>query len=132
MNLPFQIDKQSGIPLYVQMEQQVQQFIRRGVLKPGDLMPTVRALAVALSINSNTVARVYRDLQQVGLLVLQRGIGTFVAEDAPARPWKPVDHDTLEQKVAELIDTARQCEISGVELLQLIESRWKEISDADG
>jgi GntR family transcriptional regulator len=131
MDLPFQLDKQSGVPLYVQMEQQFQLFLGRGVVRPGDLMPTVRALAVALEINANTVARVYRDLQQAGLLVLKRGVGTFVADDAPKRPWKPADLAALEQKVAELVETARQCQISGVELLQFVESRWKEVSDAD-
>jgi DNA-binding transcriptional regulator YhcF (GntR family) len=74
---------------------------------------------------------VYRDLQLAGLLVLKRGVGTFVADDAPKRPWKPADLAALEQKVAELVETARQCQISGVELLQFVESRWKEVSDAD-
>jgi DNA-binding transcriptional regulator YhcF (GntR family) len=132
MDLPLQLDKHSGMPLYLQMEQQIRLLIHRGVLKPGDLMPTVRALAVALEINSNTVARVYRDLEHSGLLVLKRGIGTFVADDAPTRPWKPADLQAFEQKVAELVETARHYRISGVELLQLVEARWKEISHADG
>jgi GntR family transcriptional regulator len=132
MDLPIQIEKSGGVPLYVQMEQQIRLLVVRGGLKPGDLMPTVRALAVALEINSNTVARVYRDLQQAGLLVLKRGIGTFVADDARVRPWNAADLQVLEEKAAELVETARQHQISGVELLQLVEAKWKESPDADG
>ncbi len=132
MELPLQIDKQSGVPLNVQMEQQIRLLIRRGLLKPGDLMPTVRTLAVSLEINSNTVARVYRDLQHSGVLLLKRGIGTFVAENMPPSCGKPVDLESFEPKVAELIAAARQRHLSCVELLQLIEVRWKEISNAHG
>ncbi len=129
MNLPLQIEKQSGIPLYVQLEQQIRLLVHRGVLKLGDPMPTVRALAVALEINSNTVARVYRDLEQAGLLVLKRGIGTFVAERATARPVKPTDLNVLEGKVAELIHLSGQFSITCEELLQLVQTRWKELLD---
>lgn len=130
MELPVQIDKQSGIPLYLQIEQQVRLLIHQGVLKAGDLMPTVRSLAVALAVNSNTVARVYRDLQRAGLLVLKRGIGTFVAEGASTRPLEQDDLAVLEQNVDALIDLSRRLEITPVELLQLIETRWKELPDA--
>jgi GntR family transcriptional regulator len=126
MDLPIQVDKQSGIPLYVQMEQQIRLLIHRGVLKAGELMPTVRMLAVALEINSNTVARVYRDLELAGMLVLKRGIGTFVAEGAAAAPAKPADLDALEEKVAELVQLSRRFSISCAELLHLVETRWKE------
>jgi len=129
MDLPIQIDKQSGIPLYVQMEQQIRLLIYRGALKAGELMPTVRGLAVALEVNSNTVARVYRDLEQAGLLVLKRGIGTFVAERAAAPPSKRADLDALEEKVAELIHLSGQFSITCAELLQLVETRWKELLD---
>jgi GntR family transcriptional regulator len=129
MDLGIQIDKQSAIPLYVQMEQQIRLRIHGGTLRSGDLMPTVRALAVALEINCNTVARVYRDLEQAGLLVLKRGIGTFVAEGAAARPSERADLDVLEAKLAELIQLGGRCSITCAELLQLVETRWKELLD---
>jgi GntR family transcriptional regulator len=132
MDIPVHLDKQTGIPLYVQMEQQIQLLIHRGVLKAGDLMPTARALAVALEINSNTVARVYRDLQQAGLLVLKRGIGTFVAEGAMTRPLKPANLSALEEKVTELVHLSRRSAITCAELLQLVESRWKEVPHVEG
>lgn len=130
MDLPIQLQKEGGMPLYVQLQDQLRLLIKQGRLQAGDLMPTVRELAVALEINSNTVARVYRDLQREGWLVLRRGIGTFVAEAAPAEPLGKRDLRGLEQKVRELITSARHLGISPAELFQMIETRWKEHSDA--
>ena len=129
MELPIHLQKESGIPLYIQLQEQLRLLFKRGALLPGDLMPTVRELAVALGINSNTVARVYRELQRDGWLVLRRGIGTFVSEDAPVHPLAKRDLRGLEHKVKELIAQARQLGISSVELFQLLETRWKEHSN---
>jgi DNA-binding transcriptional regulator YhcF (GntR family) len=74
----FKIDRASPLPVYAQLADQIRLLVRRGALSPGDPLPTVRELAVALGINANTVTRVYRDLQQEGLLRLERGLGTFV------------------------------------------------------
>jgi GntR family transcriptional regulator len=129
MELPIELDKTSAIPLYAQVEQQIRLLVQRGALKAGDPMPTGRSLAVALGVNLNTVARVYRDLEQAGLLVLRRGIGTFVAEGSATEPLKQADLEALDKKVAELVLLARQFPISRVELLQLVETRWKELVD---
>ncbi len=129
MELPIELDKSSAIPLYAQIEQQIRLLVQRGALKAGDLMPTGRSLAVALGVNLNTVARVYRDLEQAGLLALKRGIGTFVAEGSATRPLKQADLAALDQKAGELVLLARQSPISRVELLQLVETRWKELVD---
>jgi GntR family transcriptional regulator len=129
MELPIELDKSSAIPLYAQVEQQIRLLVQRGSLKAGDLMPTGRSLAVALGVNLNTVARVYRDLEQSGLLVLKRGIGTFVAEGSATVPLEQADLEALDKKAAELVLLARQFPISRVELLQLVETRWKELVD---
>src|SRR4051812_46837805 len=107
-SMPFQIQKDSGIPLYVQLESQVRMLLQQGDLQPGDMMPTVRALAVELGINSNTVARVYRDLQQAGVLVLRRGVGTFVSEDHTGKALHRKELETLDRKVDELITLCRR------------------------
>ena len=87
-------------------------------------MPTVRALAVELGVNSNTVARVYRDLQQAGVLVLRRGVGTFVSEDLTAKALPRKELQQLDRKVDELIMLCRRLQISPLILSQFIESRW--------
>ncbi len=127
MELPIELDKSSAIPFYAQIERQIRLLVQRGAIKAGDMMPTGRALAVALGVNLNTVARVYRDLEQGGLLVLKRGIGTFVAEGSATEPLKQADLEALDKKAAELVLLARQFPISKVELLQLVETRWKEL-----
>lgn len=129
MELPLAVHKESGTPLYLQVQEQIRLLIKQGVLQTGDLMPTVRELSVALEINSNTVARVYRDLQREGWLVLRRGIGSFVATAAPTPPLGRRDIRSLEQKVRDLIASARPLGLSCAELCQLVESRWKEYSD---
>ena len=129
MSIPVRLNKESGVPFYVQLEEQFRLLIHNGTLARGESLPTVRALAVELRINSNTVARVYRDLQNEGVLVLKRGIGTFVSEDVDIEVLSKSDRQSIEKKVDSLIVTARQLFMSSDELFQLIETRWKENSD---
>ena len=79
----FSIDAKSGVPLYRQIIEQVKFAIARGDLEPGHQLPTVRQLAVDISINPNTVIRAYRELEIEGLLATQQGSGTFVSENQP-------------------------------------------------
>ncbi len=129
MNLQINIDMDSGIPLYIQLGEQIRLLIRNGSLKAGDIMPTTRSLAVRLGINVNTVARVYRDLQSSGHLCLKRGIGTFVA-DGVQRPMQKKQYELLEQKVAQIIKISKDTGISPTELAQFITTKWKEESSA--
>src|SRR4051812_13767554 len=107
-SMPFRIQKDSGIPLYIQLDGQIRLLLQQGDLQPGDMMPTVRALAVELGINSNTVARVYRDLQQAGVLVLRRGVGTFVSEELTAKALHRKELVQLDRQVDELITLCRR------------------------
>ncbi|HET7841490.1 MAG TPA: GntR family transcriptional regulator [Candidatus Acidoferrales bacterium] len=77
---PFQLrlDLASGVPVYRQIIDQVTAGIAAGALKSGDQLPTVRQLAVDLSINPNTVIRAYRELEIRGVLETQQGTGTFI------------------------------------------------------
>lgn len=75
----FQLDLHSGVPVYRQIIDQVRGGIASGALGAGDQLPTVRQLAVDLSINPNTVIRAYRELELGGLLVTHQGTGTFIS-----------------------------------------------------
>jgi GntR family transcriptional regulator len=77
------IDTKSGVPLFRQIIEQVKYAISRGDLKTGDRLPTVRQLAVDLSINPNTVIRAYRELEIAGVLETHQGSGTFVGTQRP-------------------------------------------------
>jgi GntR family transcriptional regulator len=81
------IDTKSGVPFYRQIIEQVKFAIARGDLQSGDRLPTVRQLAVDLSINPNTVIRAYRELEIEGMLDTQQGSGTFISQHRP-----DVDH----------------------------------------
>ena len=74
------VDFRSDIPIYIQIVEQVQQRVAEGELKPGDQLPTVRALASDLRINFNTVARSYRLLDEAGVISTQQGRGTYILE----------------------------------------------------
>jgi len=128
MALPIKVDKRSGIPLYIQLGEQIRLLIRNGTLEAGEAIPTVRSLAVHLGINANTVARVYRELQADGLLRLERGVGTFVAQ-VTASPASRHDFRQLEKKVVETIRLGKQAGLSPAELAQLIQTRWAQEVD---
>jgi len=82
--MDIQIDSKSGVPFYRQIIEQVKFAIARQDLVPGDRLPTVRQLAVDLSINPNTVIRAYRELEFEGAIETHQGSGTFVGQRQPA------------------------------------------------
>ena len=128
MHIPVHIDMKSGIPVYIQLGEQIRILIRNGALQAGDLMPTTRGLAVQLGINVNTVARVYRDLQNSGHLRLRRGVGTFVAEGVD-QPMNKKDFARLEAQVDKIIQLSKEASITAAELTQFIITKWKEDKD---
>jgi GntR family transcriptional regulator len=85
--IQFTLDLGSGVPFYRQIIDRVKSAIATGELEPGDRLPTVRQLAVDLSINPNTVSRAYTELELTGLVETQMGSGTFVGQ----REVKPDD-----------------------------------------
>ncbi len=81
--MEFRIDSKSGVPFYRQIIEQVKFAISRGDLAPGSQLPTVRQLAVDLSVNPNTVIRAYKEMEIEGLLETHQGTGTFVTDHQP-------------------------------------------------
>jgi GntR family transcriptional regulator len=74
----------SGVPIYVQLREQILRQLGAGVLTAGDQMPTMREVAVTLKIDLNTVRHAYDELERMGAITLVRGRGSFVAEPPPA------------------------------------------------
>jgi GntR family transcriptional regulator len=73
----------NGIPIYVQLREHILALVGRAMLKPGNRLPTMRQVAVALKIDLNTVQRAYAELERDGVLTKVRGVGTFVTERPP-------------------------------------------------
>ena len=91
MPIQIHIDVKSGVPFYRQIIDQVKAAIATGTIAAGDRLPTVRQLAVDLSINPNTVSRAYTELELTGLVETQMGSGTFVGN-------RPVERDDVERR----------------------------------
>src|SRR5579863_1988080 len=81
----FTIDPHSGVPIYLQLIEQVKRSIALGVLASGEQLPTVKQLALDLTINANTVGRVYRELERDGVIETSPGRGSFVRGDGGPR-----------------------------------------------
>lgn len=78
----FRVEPGRGVPIYVQLMDQIRRAVASGVLPPGEQLPSVRDLALQLSINPNTIVRVYQELEREGVVYTLRGRGTFVAKPA--------------------------------------------------
>jgi len=128
MELSIHVDKHSGIPIYIQLREQFHLLLRRGVLTVGDSMPTVRSLAVELGINANTVSRVYRDLQNEGLLRLERGVGTTVAGGGETLTIGKREFERMSEKARELVALGHRCGLNAGELARLVETIAREES----
>ena len=75
----------SGVPIYIQLMEQVKHSIETGALRQGEQLPGIRPLAEELVINPNTVAKAYRELEHEGIIELRHGAGAFVSGNAPAK-----------------------------------------------
>jgi GntR family transcriptional regulator len=81
----FRVNPSSGIPLYLQLMEQVKHAVETGALREGDQLPTIRKVAEDLVMNPNTVVRAYRELEHEGVLELKHGSGAFIKEPAEGR-----------------------------------------------
>jgi GntR family transcriptional regulator len=81
-----QIDRQSGMPTYLQIVEQIENLIAVGKLQPGEQLPTIRQLAVDLGVNRNTVAHAYKELNKEGVISTRRGLGSFVSDQPDQLP----------------------------------------------
>src|SRR5947208_2494973 len=86
-----------GVPIYLQLMEQVKHAIETGALRPGEQLPGIRPLAEELVINPNTVAKAYRELEHAGVIELRHGAGAFVSGNAKSR--KAADKVRLAQAV---------------------------------
>jgi GntR family transcriptional regulator len=81
----FRLPQSSGVPVYLQLIEQIKHAVETGALRAGDQLPTIRKVAGELVVNPNTVARAYRELEHEGILELRHGSGAFIKEPAGGR-----------------------------------------------
>ena len=124
MTIEIKLDLKSGVPFYRQVIDQVKAAIATETLSPGDRLPTVRQLAVDLSINPNTVSRAYTELELTGLVETQMGSGTFVG----SRRVKRDDVErrrVLDQLCQEFLSRASTLGFTLNDVLENLEQRKK-------
>jgi len=125
----FRPNPSSGVPIYLQLMEQVKHAIETGALRPGEQLPGIRPVAEELVINPNTVAKAYRELEHEGVIELRHGAGAFVAEQAQGR--KGTDRVRAAQPlVAELVQRLRARNLSDDEIRRLIEAELTGLAKA--
>ena len=128
------VDLNSGDnrPIYGQIADRVKFAVAGGVLRPGDLVPSVRELSKQLVVNPNTVARAYRDLQTEGLLESVRGMGMQVADGAVER-CRSARREMIRQRLRQAIEEARQSKMDPAEIESILREEWaRGTSQANG
>lgn len=125
LNLQFEIQPSSGVPIYRQVMDQVRALVAGGKLKPGDVLPGIRQMAVELQVNMMTVSKAYARLEAEGLLEHSRGSGMRVAEQSGPGT---VEQRQLElQLLAEaLVKRGALCNLSDEQILRVVKSVLKE------
>lgn len=126
------IESKKGVPIYLQIEEQIRALVSAGQLQPGEQLPTIRELASDLDVNYNTVARAYRDLDREGVILTQRGRGTFAGGPRNAEQADRHRQEKL-QAIADAATTqARRLGYTPTEFAAALVktlSRWREDVD---
>ena len=120
--MQIRITELDGVPIYLQIVNQVKFLIASGRLTPGEEMPPIRVLAERLTVNPNTVARAYRELESEGIVTKKRTAGTYVSDSGP-RLSRDECLKILTERIDALLAEAKQMEISNAEILELIKQR---------
>ncbi len=122
----FTVDPRSGVPIYLQLIEQVKRSVALGVLAPGEQLPTVKQLAVDLTVNPNTVARAYRDLEHDAVIETAPGRGSFVRADGVAQQTRAAT-DVAGEAVTQAVREAKSLGLPAAGVRELFESaltRW--------
>jgi DNA-binding transcriptional regulator YhcF (GntR family) len=123
------ISPHDGVPIYLQIVNQVKYLVASGRLEPGAELPPIRTLAEQLLINPNTVARAYRELEIAGVVVKRRTAGTYVS-DAASPLARRQRLKIISERVDALLAEARQMNIETDELIELIHERDESMQTA--
>ena len=125
------ISANDGVPIYLQIVNQIKYLIASGRLKAQEELPPIRVLAERLIINPNTVARAYLELEQAGLVAKRHGSGTYISDGAsPLRRAERVK--VLGERIDALLAEAGHLEVGLEELFNLMRQRFKTMQPEEG
>src|SRR6267378_251005 len=120
--ITFRLDPKSGVPVYRQIQDLIRYGIASGLLNPGEQLPTVRALAVELSVNPNTVIKAYSELEREGVLTTEQGSGTFVAAQPPTALSEENRRAKLQSLCLEFLGQAARYGFSSEDVMRAIQA----------
>ena len=123
-----QINFKSGMPIYLQIVDQVRAIAASGVLRPGEALPSIRPLAEELRVNRNTVAKAYAELESQGVIETLPGRGCFLKENQSALR-KKVRRELLIEHIDQVIVQAHHLQVAHDEFLELIRERLDVLDD---
>jgi GntR family transcriptional regulator len=123
----FRTNPHSGVPLYLQLIEQVRHGVETGALRPNDQLPGIRNLSEELVINPNTVAKAYREMEHEGLIALRHGAGAFIAEQRHAKPLEVMQRGRAVIRGA--MASLHELGLNEGEIRRLVES---ELAEANG
>jgi GntR family transcriptional regulator len=122
--ISFSLDTDTDVPIYRQIIRQIEYAVLSGRARPGDKLPTIRSLAVALRINPNTIARAYGEMEIRGVLATQVGRGTYVSDQPPLLGEALNAEDGLNRKLSEalgrFVQDMRDLGVEGGELINAV------------
>ncbi len=118
--MDLKIDPHGHVPIYLQIVQGVRSAIASGALKPGDGLPSLRALGVQLIVNPNTVQKAYDELEREGLIASRRGVGVFVSE-AGADSARPLAEAAVAEAFRRGVEAGRAARLADDRLRELFE-----------
>ena len=123
-----QINFKSGMPVYLQIVDQVKAAAASGALQPGEALPSIRPLAEELRLNRDTIAKAYSELESMGVIQTMPGKGCFLkANHSPLR--KEIRRKLLIEEIDQTIVMAHHLQVPGPEFLELIQERMDALED---
>ena len=125
------ISTKDGVPIYLQIVNQVKYLVAAGRLAPGEEVPPIRALAEQLVVNPNTVAKAYHELEREGVVTKRHGSGTYISDNgSPLARRERVK--ILTQRVDALLAEARHMDVPLDEVVQLVHQRHDNLQPKEG
>jgi GntR family transcriptional regulator len=121
------VDPRSGVPIYLQVIEQVKRSVALGVLAAGEQLPTVKQLALDLTINPNTVAKAYRELERDGVIETAPGRGSFVKSNGVAETSRAAAADVARAAIESAVREAKSIGLSADDIRKIAATavdRW--------
>lgn len=122
MTMQIHISPSDGVPIYQQIVSQLRYLIAAGRLQAGEELPPIRVLAEQLTVNPNTVARAYLELEHAGIVIKRHGSGTYVSENRSPVPQREKTR-ILNKRADALLTEARHLEVDLADLIRLLRER---------